>query len=177
MLGYLLAYTPAARTVQTYYDRSDGTPETTDWQQYTAGTALTLPPRWQRSDPADWNWDQYSPTPQGQWGWWRWYLVLVSVSPQNWTDPAPAWGSGEMWGEYSGSWGCTTSPEVGRSIVLIVGQWKSGYAHWGIVSFDAAEFRPAAVVNPDGYYGRWSKVSGGVYVRSRSANGRYFRLQ
>jgi hypothetical protein len=101
------------------------------------------------------------------------------VSPQAWTAPAPLLGDfgATLLGDYSGSVGSTSPVNVGRSIKLIVGQWKSGYAHWIVVSFDAAEFVPAAGVNPDGYYGRWSKLSGRLYVRARSSNGRYFRGQ
>lgn len=175
VLGYLLSLTPAARTVSTLY--SGSTPARTQWDYYDAGDATTTPPRHLQALTAEWNWDSLSPT-NGSWGWWRWYLVIDSVAPNAWTSPAPKWGAtGAKWGGYSGSWGCTSSSNVGKSIRIIVGQWKANICHWIIISFDASEFRPSAGVLPDGRYGRWSKLVGGVYVRSRSSNARYFEGQ
>jgi hypothetical protein len=175
VLGYVLAKTPAARTVQTYYS-SAGVPDITDWNRYAAGADTSIAPLFQRNATGEWDWDQYTPT-QGSWGSFRWYLVLESITPHNWADVAPTWGSAAaMWGEYSGSWGLTTSSLVCRSIKLIIGKWKAGVAHWVIISFDGTEFRPGTPT-VDGLYGRWSKLSGDLYVRSRSANGRYFRGQ
>jgi hypothetical protein len=80
------------------------------------------------------------------------------------------WGSGA-------AWGVTESANVGRSILMIAGQWK-GAQTWIrslIVSFDASLFDPVgnASVNPDGTFGKWSKVVNNVYVPSRFANARY----
>lgn len=175
VLGYVLTATPAARTVSTYYTGS--TPTSTQWDYYDAGDDPTTPPKHLAAPTPEWNWDSLSPS-TGSWGWWRWYLVIEATSPNNWTDPAPKWGeTGTTWGNYSGSWGVTSPSTVGRSIKLIVAQWKANYAHWIIISFDGAEFRPNAGVLPDGYYGKWSKIVNGVYVRARSSNARYFRGQ
>lgn len=176
VLGYVLATTPAARTAQTYYS-STGTPQVTDWQLFAAGADTSHAPVFSRDGTGEWNWDQLSAT-AGSWGRWRWYLAIEAVAPNNWTDAAPTWGgTGTTWGSYSGSWGLTVSSLVPRSMKLIIGKWKSGVAHWVIVSFNGAAFRPGAAIIPDGYYGRWSKLVGGVYVRSRSTDGRYFRGQ
>lgn len=173
VLGYLLAFSPAARTVSTSYT-STGSPDHTMWQYYAAGTALTLPPRYARTDPGEWNWDEFSPT-TGSWGWWRWYLVLDAVAPQAWTTPN-TWTIGDatpLIGDTTESVGLACSSLVIDSIRLIVAQWKSAVCHWIVVVFDGAEFRPGAGVLPDGYYGHGWKVVARHHVASRSANARY----
>lgn len=175
VLGYLLSTTPAARTVSTNYDLDDGTPQHTLWQYYDEGADTNRPPQFTRVEPAEWDWDSLSPT-TGSWHWVRWYLVLAAVAPTDWTSPAPKLGEfgATKLGQYSGSLGCTTPSSVGRSLRIVAKPWVSGHLDWFVISFDGAEFRPGAAVQPDGYYGFWSKLVGGVFVASRSANGRYF---
>lgn len=177
VLGYVLADRPAALTVSTSYDRATGVPVESVWNYYAAGDDTSKPPRHLYDGTGNWNWDQLTPT-TGSWGWWRWYLVLQAVAPNNWIGPAPKWGgTGVKWGGYSGSWGVNRTSFVGKSLKIIVGQFKALRCDWMIISFDASLFDPAGaagVENPDGYYGRWSKVVNGVYVRSRNANARYF---
>ena len=176
VLGYLLAVTPAARTVSSSYT-STGAVSRTIWNLYAAGQNPDYPPTHGLNSVGEWDWDSLSPT-SGSWGWWRWYLVIEAVAPNDWTAPAPKWGAtGVKWGGYSGSWGTTSSSLVGKSIKMLIAQWGSSVCDWVVISFDATAFRPGAATMPDGYYGRWSKLVGGVYVRSRSASGRYFKGQ
>lgn len=176
-LGYVLASTPAARTVSTLY--TSGTATSTQWDYYDAGDVTTAPPKHVYTTSPKWDWDSTSPT-TGSWGWWRNYVVIEAVAPNEWigTQPGP-WGTtGEKWGQAIGAWGVSRPKEVGRSLQRIIQQWKAAgaWAHWVILSFDAAQFIPS---NPtvDGNYGRWSRVSGRLHVRARSTNARYFRGQ
>jgi hypothetical protein len=171
VLGYLLSSTPAARTVSSSYS-SSGVLLKSLWNSYSAGASLSKPPQHLHEEPGSWDWDSASPS-TGSWGWWRWYLVIDAVAPSAWVAPDGAWGSGGTWGD-GGAWGVDATSFVGKSIKLIVQQWKAGIFHWCIVSFDDTEFVPSATVLPDGNYGRWSKIVNGVYVRARSSNARYF---
>lgn len=177
VLGYLLSDTPRAATVSSRYSAA-GVCESSTWDYFDAGQSTAKSPQhvlYNTAGAGDWDWDSLSPT-SGSWGWWRWYLVLHSVAPDAFLGPEGAWGAGSAWGE-GDAWGVNVPAAVGRSIKIIVGQWKANWADWVVISFDLAEFRPGAAVLPDGHYGRWSKLVGGVYVASRSANARYFRGQ
>ncbi len=174
VLGYLLALTPAARTVSSTYD-ADGTLATSQWSYYDAGDSIEAAPKHLAQDPGEWDWDSLSPT-TGSWGWWRWYLVLDSVAPNDWIGPEGLWGSAGLYGD-GGAWGVDGSPNVAKSIKIIVRQFKANRCDWVVISFDATEFIPGAAVLPDGHYGRWAKYVNGVAVRARSSNGRYFEGQ
>jgi hypothetical protein len=174
VLGYVLADTPAARTVSSSYS-SIGVNTETQWNLYAAGADTSAAPTHVYEPTGEWDWDSDSPT-NGSWGWWRWYLVIESVAPNDWIARDDLWGSGGTWGDGK-AWGVDATSAVGRSFKIIVGQWKASVCHWIMVSFDAAELRPGAAVIPDGKYGRWSKLVGGVYVRARSSNALYFEGQ
>lgn len=176
VLGYLLSDTPRAATVSSRYSAA-GVCTSSTWDFFDAGATTATSPQHVLEDPGTWDWDSLSPT-DGSWGWWRWYLVLHSTTPQAWCAKAPKWGgAGVKWGGYSGSWGIDQPVTVGKSIKIIVGQWKANWCHWMVISFDATEFIPGAAVLPDGRYGKWSKIVGGVYRRARSSNARYFEGQ
>ncbi len=174
VLGYLLALTPAARTVSSTYD-ADGTLATSQWSYYDAGDSIEAAPKHLAQDPGEWDWDSLSPT-TGSWGWWRWYLVLDSVAPNDWIGPAdfvigdtdPKIGTSSTW-----SIGFNQPSTLITSIRIIVRQFKAARAEWMIVSFDAANFRPSGAVMPDGFYGHGWKVVAGHHVASRSVSARY----
>lgn len=177
ILGYVLSSTPAARTVSTRYE-ADGTPESTQWDYYDAGDDTTKAPKHLAASTPEWDWDSLSPT-RGSWGWWRWYLVIEAVAPNEWigTQLGPLGDAAyPKLGSLIGAMGVSRPKEVCRSIQIIIGQWKSGWSHWVIISFDAAKFIPGAAT-VDGTYGHWSKVVSRVHVRSRDDDGRYFRGQ
>lgn len=147
------------------------------WNTYTAGQDPKTPPTVTKANPANWDWDSASQV-TGSWGWWGSWLIIYSTGSNQMFHKAPKWGSGVKWGAGS-AWGVTESALVGRSIQGIAGQWKSAntWIRWIIISFDDTLFDPAQPtgggVNPDGTFGRWSKLSGGQYVASRFANARY----
>jgi hypothetical protein len=172
VLGYLLSLTPPARIVSTLY--VGNVPDSTQWDRYDAGDDPTTPPRHRTMPTAEWDWDSDSPT-VGSWGWWRWYLVIESTAPHEWIGTAGPWGAAGTWGSPIGAWGVSQPKEVGRSLRVIVGQWKANTCHWIIISFDATEFQPAGAGLPAGEYGHWSKVVDRHHQRARSSNGRYFR--
>lgn len=178
VLGYLLAYTPAARTVSTLYD-TDGTVILTLWNDYAAGDDTEKPPSRTRKDSpdADWDWDSNSAT-SGSWGRWRWWLVIDSVSPNEWCAEAPCtWGEpGKTWGNWIPSWGLNIPPSVCADIRRIVGLWQKGgaWCRYIMISFDDTRLNPGlGASNPTGSFGRWSNVSGSQYVRSRYSTARY----
>ncbi len=80
---------------------------------------------------------------------------------------------------YSTGWGVDASAAVGLSMMAIATQFKAAHTVLRelIISFDATLFNVAhnagGGVNPDGTFGRWSKVTGGAYAPSRFAAARY----
>lgn len=196
--GYLLALTPRVRLVSSRYAAD---PARVAWrlQQGLSGGAASYPnarlsTRWDTYDPdrdpraepehlqvaaggGNWDWDSASQV-TGSWGWWGTFAVFYATGANMWTAPAPKWGAGVKWGAGS-AWGVTTSADVGRSMQLIIGRWKGAHS-WVrciIVSFDDNLFSPAAPagggVNPDGTFGRWSKIVDGECVRARFTGARY----
>lgn len=179
-LGFVLASQPRAFAVSSRW-ASAGVCQSSTWDQFATGASTASSPRhvlYNTGGAGNWDWDSLSPT-DGSWGWWRWYLCIEASDAAGvaWVTQAPKWGSGVMWGS-SRAWGINESPDVGRSLRIIISQWKANWCHWIIVSFDSAWFDPAEPaglgINPDGYFGRWSKVVGGVYVRARFADACYF---
>lgn len=135
---------------------------------------------------ANWDWDSVSQV-NGSWGFWGAWAILYATSPNNWTDP-PEWswdgtlnatGDDLTWDTIPGSWGLSVTMERVQGLRTVIGQWKPAHAwiRWIIVSFDNALFDPSAPagggVNPDGTFGRWSKIVNGQYVASRFGNAEY----
>lgn len=179
-LGFVLSVQPRAIAVSSRWSGA-GVCQSSTWDFFATMADTNKSPRHVLYDTGglgNWDWDSLSPT-DGSWGWWRWYLVLEYRDSQGreWIMKAPKWGSGVKWGAGS-AWGITGTADVGRSIRIIVGQWKANWCHWITISFDGAWFDPAEPaglsINPDGHFGRWSKVVGGVYVRARFADACYF---
>jgi hypothetical protein len=182
LLGYLLAKTPAVRTVATRYNRTTypGTMVSSQWDEYPAGRDPSAEPihTLVTASGGNWDWDSLSRV-SGSWSWWGDFAVLESVAPNDWIAKEGTWGSGGRWGDGK-AWGVDAAASVGRGIVAIVTQRKAAQSWFRfiIVSFDATLFdstQPAGGgVNPDGHFGRWSKSVGGVRVPARFANARYF---
>lgn len=169
--GYLLAFTPAARVVS----------NASMWFSYSETADISKEPLF-TDGAANWTWDTLHPLAvRYAQMWWRMWLVLDASSPQNWTDVSTwAWGdAGVAWGDTGYSWGLSCSPGVVGSIRSIVALRKGAHAwyRWIIVSFDPTLFDPnqpaGGGVNPDGNFGRWSKIVNGQYVPARFANARY----
>jgi hypothetical protein len=184
VLGYLLAMTPAVRTVSSSYDRSasPATRISTTWDSYPVGRSPDAEPVHLLVTTAagNWDWDSLSQV-SGSYGWWGSFLILDTEFPNNWARAATwRWGDlGLTWGTIPGSWGLDVEPGVVEAIRQIVTVQKGGHTWLReiIVSLDPTLFdssQPAGGgVNPDGHFGRWSKIVGGVVVPARFANARY----
>lgn len=182
VLGYLLDHAPDIATVSAKYT-STGTLQADIWNFFFAGADTTKAPTRQRDNvsPA-WDWDSTSPT-TGSWGWHRWWLIIYSVAPNDvFTENTFTWGTaGKTWGGTGESWGLAQAPEVVGNMREIVRRWKGAHAWcvWMIIAFSNSIFDPndpsGGGVNPDGSFGRWSKVNITANTRtaSRFSNARY----
>jgi hypothetical protein len=116
-------------------------------------------------DTGNWTWDGEEAT--------RWARFWVIVYPGTlWAVESSTWGTG-LWGD-GGAWGSTIAPDEAATIRTLEDGWKPAgtRCHRGILAFDAASFDPTAP-EPDGLWGNWSKVVGGVRVRARLSTARY----
>lgn len=179
VLGYVLSIRPRVLTVSSTW--LGNACDMSTWDEYATSADTSKNPTHFVYSTGNWDWDSFSPS-DGSWGWWRWYLVLeASDAPGNsWVGPAPKVGAtGLKVGEPTYAVGVDVPSTVGKSLKIIVGQWKANWCDTIIVSFDGSYFdrtQPAGGgVNPDGYFGRWAKLSGDVYVPARFGDVRYFR--
>ncbi len=203
VLGYLSTFTPRVRAVSAGYHNVwrapvfdpttgavlvprgilvQGSLSSSLWDSYEVGDAPPLEPDHLLQGPftAGWDWDSASSV-DGSGGWWWWWLVVYSTGAQAFAGAAPAWGTpGLKWGKSAAhTWGLNVASSVGAGLRALLGLWKPASAPCRniILSFDDALFDPAQPsgggVNPDGTFGRWSKIVGGVYVPSRFSNARY----
>ena len=170
-LGYV-GDTVRARTVD----------DSHNWNTYVPGDDPAVYGPAVNSFVSNWNWDnEGDPHPVGVNAWWRWWLVLYSTSTSgaDWAGDEGTWGDGDVWGDATKSWGLGLPSTVWGTLRGIVRQWKrsGSWCRWILVSLDDTLFTPAASAdgthNPDGTWGRWSKIVAGQYVPSRPASGRY----
>lgn len=128
-------------------------------------------------DGSNWDWDSLSVVagtgyPAATW------MVLFSIAPNSWCEPDTEWGTDGVWGD-GGAWGVDVSPAIGRLIQATTARLKSArsWVRYIIVSFDGALFDPGEPagggINPDGLFGRWSKIVARQWVPSRFADARY----
>jgi len=182
-LGLVLAFTPMARTVKDVYTAA-GSLDTSIWSTFVASADTTQSPArvftgGATSHAANFDWDSLSPTTN--WGSFRYWLILYAVSGNQWVNPAPyKWGAaGVTWGNWNPSWGTDQPPQTWSTLQSILKLWQRGgsWCRQIIVSFDATLFDPTqavgGAVNPDGTFGRWSKVVSGQYVPARFASAVY----
>jgi hypothetical protein len=159
---------------------TNATDSTSRWWSYADGTdaypstqPLPTPPTLTMVAPENWNWDGNAAR------WFRSYLIVFATTTP-WITSSGTWGSsGKKWGDPSKSWGVTAPSNIMQGLQRLVKQWKraGAFYEWIIVTFDGTLFDPAqtadGVHNPDGTFGRWSKIVSGQYVRARFANARY----
>lgn len=149
------------------------------WDSYAVARSPSAEPThtYVTASGGNWNWDSLSPI-SGSWGWWQAWFVFDASGAQDFVHPAPAWGTGVKWGS-GAAWGLVESTGVGLSILIIVKQFKYAgtWVRGIVITFDGSLFDPAQPagggINPDGTFGRWSKVVNGVRVRSRYPNAVY----
>ncbi len=121
---------------------------------------------------------------QGNWDWdghpEKWSRFWVIIYPRGlWTSGPISWGAGGTWGAAGGVWGCDITPEQFTSLRHIISTWKPAGTRCVniILAFDTASFDPSSAYHaagmPDGLWGHWSKIVGGVRVPSRLGTARY----
>lgn len=128
-------------------------------------------------DQGNWDWDGAADSPN----WARFWVIIYPTSDgQPWEiedtwGTSGLWGTGAHWGD-GGVWGTTATPGQVGDIRSIVQQWSpiGTRCEWIIIAFDDASFDPASP-EPDGTWGPWSKISGGVAVPTRLSTARYWR--
>lgn len=171
VLGYLNVYKPRARIVT----------DSSIWTTQRPGVDPSIPASYQDGE-HNWNWDNNGdPHPPAIEAWWRWWLVLYSTSTSgsNWAGTPRKWGDPGKWGDKSKAWGVGIPSTIFRSIRTIIGTCKraGSWCRWMVISLDDSLFDPALpgdnVINPNGGWHSWGKVSGNLYVRARPAQGRY----
>jgi hypothetical protein len=118
----------------------------------------------------NWNWDNDLSGTR----WSRFWVIIYpnglwDIARKNWGDvTGPGWGGSPL------TIGMTATPEEVDTIQFIVGDWKPAGTRCVniIAAFDPASFNPASP-EPDGTWGTWGKLVGGVKVPSRLATARY----
>jgi len=144
------------------------------WDTFYNTSDTSQQPAHVRVLPLNWNWDNINQP-------WRAWLVLFFEAGSA-IAPEGAWGGG-VWGD-GGAWGLTESPTTWSTLRTLLRTWKSArtFYPWLIVCFNGDDGGPGDELspnstpgagNPDGTWGRWSKVVAGVRVPSRSPNCRF----
>lgn len=117
----------------------------------------------------DWNWDGDTASK-----WSRFWVVIFSeLGPYS---PEGTFGDGSLFGDGK-TIGIDSTPAEIQQLRLLVAQWK----HAGsvndhvIVTFDDLGFFPLSPTLPDGTWGDYSKLVGGVYVPARNTAARYIQ--
>lgn len=159
--AYVLPLTPQVRTVATRYDPSANYPPlrvSTVWETYAAGADTStasspVPAYGTYTNTGDWDWDSHSHV-SGSSGWWQGWLIIYSVAPNAWCQPATAWGTGQV---YTGSGRYST---VSGGAYVATGSYTGTAQAWGA----GTTYIPSAS-------GRYSTVAGGAYVAAGKTNG------
>jgi hypothetical protein len=109
-------------------------------------------------------------------------FIIVYCGSGNPYDLGGQWGNGSRkWGD-GGTIGTSALPLDSQGFIGVVDDWTAAHALcvWAIFAFDASSFNPIAAAGsagmPDGTWGNWSKVVGGVAVPARLATARYWEI-
>jgi hypothetical protein len=123
-------------------------------------------------DQVAWDWDSVT-DPGNATHWWDLWIV---VDQPPWPIDSP-WGDGERWGGGLG-FGHDAPREDVDAVLALIRQWKSehSYVRSIIWTYDSSLFDPSTPTTmPDGTWGRWHVLSGGVAVPSgRSPDCRFW---
>lgn len=180
LLHILLELRPAARMVSCRYDNASFPPAIVDtkWNAYAAGSdADATQPTRTLVEPGNWDWDSLNRC-SSSYTWARKWIVLESVAPNDWCHPdTGTWGDGTdgVWGDDAPAWNVDVPASVFDSLWNELLLWGSAHAPVValIISWDASHFDPAQPagggINPDGNFGRWSHIVGGVQVPARTS--------
>jgi hypothetical protein len=139
------------------------------WDVYAAGADTTQPPTHTAVLPSNWNWDGMN-RPKRRW---------LIIDGTGWFSSTHKWGdAGLKWGAPGLAWGCDATG-YGDTIRQMLAQWRSAGCNWlwAIITTDPTYFPEAGAAGdpklPDGNFGCWSKIVGGVRVPSRFSVARY----
>jgi hypothetical protein len=178
LLGYVSPVLPTILTVATSVANPIEVPQTTTWNIYMAGTdpmpwPATIPaaPTFVQRAPGNWQWDSAGPPDLYAWGWWRVWVVLFSLSGSPWPAPTKTWGSFRLGDGTCLGWAGTYAQAAG--FAALCRKWKAAHCQipFVIVCYDSTMFDNTQAFGsaklPDGNWGRWGKVVGGVYVPAR----------
>lgn len=115
----------------------------------------------------NWNWDNRTDL------WGRCWVIFYATGGYPWGKDG-RWGDGKKWGD-GRTWGTTMTRGQLATLQAIVAQWRSQQTRYVnlIVAFDPTSFNPAHP-EPDGTWGKFYKIVGGVAVPSRLGSARYF---
>lgn len=122
---------------------------------------------------ANWDWDS---APDALTRWSRFWVVIY---PNGLWTRGSKYGDGHKWGD-GRTWGSTASTSDVASIRGIVADWKPAGTRCVnvILAFDNTSFNPATTRDgaglPNGTWGKWGKVVGGVYVPVRLSTACYW---
>ncbi len=118
-------------------------------------------------DQGNWNWDG---APMSRFA--RFWLIVYPnglwTEGPDWDDASRSWGDGQC------SWGSTATSAQIDTLRAIVADWKRAGSRCEkiIIAFDPDSFDPSAP-EPDGTWGHWGKLEGGVMVPARLSTARY----
>jgi hypothetical protein len=169
ILGYVSPFSPKMETVS----------NSANWDILPPGSGLgTQPAHWSTftAMPQNWNWDGVNFIMDNSLWWRAWVIIGPGVWAKNDT-----WGTaGRKWGDRNGTWGSTATRAQVTAVQQLVDTWKAAqcYVPWIIILRDVTyldAFLPAGDAKlPDGLYGQWHKVVGGVAVASRTNKAIYW---
>lgn len=127
---------------------------------------------------SNWNWDSRPDL------WARGYVIIYGNAI--W-QPMSAWGTEQqwngVWGDTTSTWGTTATTTEIETMIHVIQQWSAGHCliQWLIIAFDDASFSPTNPLStegmPDGLWGKWHKVVGGVAVKARLSSARYVEVK
>jgi hypothetical protein len=113
----------------------------------------------------NWDWDsETNPNAAAEWA--RFWLVIV---PRGLWDTIASYNDGTTWGIPDRTWGINATPSQVLNVRKIVNDWKRAGSVCGgiIVSIDPFAFGPSSSGNPNGWYGKDSRVVAGVVTPTR----------
>jgi len=128
-----------------------------------------------RAVPNNWNWDNRPDL------WSRIWPIIYANGGIPFADGGE-WGDGSRRWNDGGTIGTSLSPEDVAALDEIVSTWSSATTRCPctIIAFDPQSFNPLAAPGsagmPDGTWGTWHKVVGGVAVHARLQTARYIEV-
>src|SRR5262249_32036353 len=118
------------------------------------------------ASPNNWNWDNRPDL------WSRIWVIIYATGGVPFTTRGQ-WGDGKRRWNDGGTIGTSLSPGDIAALIEIVSTWKSAatVCRWIVAAFDSSSLNPLSAPGspgmPDGTWGTWHKVVGGVSTPTR----------